>query len=89
MKNPDGCLLDRDGSKLYIAAAAAEIVFVFSTADGRKLSEIKVGQEPRRLLLSADESRLYVSNGDERYVSVIDSKTGRTVRSKPGAIRDP
>jgi len=39
--------------------------------------------------LSADESRLYVSNGDERYVSVIDSKTGRTVRSKPGAIRDP
>ena len=80
---------NRDGRALYVAAAAAEKVFVSSTADGRKLSEIKVGQELRRLLLSADESRLYVSNGDERYVSVIDSKTGRTVRSKPGAIRDP
>jgi YVTN family beta-propeller protein len=88
MKNPDGCLLNRDGSKLYIAAAAAESVFVFSTADGRKLAEIKVGQEPRRLLLSPDESRLYVANGDERYVSVIDSKTNQTV-SRIKAGRDP
>ncbi len=88
MKNPDGCLLNRDGSKLYIAAAAAESVFVFSTADGHKLAEIKVGQEPRRLLLSADESRLYVSNGDERYVSVIESQTGKTV-GKIKAGRDP
>jgi YVTN family beta-propeller protein len=85
MKNPDGCLVNRDGSKLYIAAAGAESVFIFSTSDGHKLGQIKTGQEPRRLLLSADESQLYVSNGDERYVSVIDCKTNReTGRIKAG-----
>lgn len=88
MKNPDGCLLNADGSKLYVAAAANESVFVFSTVDGRKLAEIKTGGEPRRMLLSADESKLYVANGDEHYVSVIDSKTNReTARIRAG--RDP
>ena len=88
MKSPDGCLLNRDGSRLYIAASAAESVFVFSTSDGHRLAEIKVGQEPRRLLLSPDESRLFVANGDERYVSIVDSKTNRTV-GKIKAGRDP
>src|SRR5579883_1881210 len=88
MKNPDGCLLNRDGSRLYVAAAANESVFVFSTADGRKLARIKTGGEPRRLLLSEDERRLYVANGDERYVSVIDlADNHETARIRAG--RDP
>jgi YVTN family beta-propeller protein len=88
MKNPDGCILNRAGTRLYVAAAGTESVFVFSTADNHKLSEIKVGQEPRRLLLSADEGLLYVSNGEERYVSVIDSKTNKEIR-RIKAGRDP
>lgn len=80
MKNPDGCLVSADGTKLYIAAAGAATVFVFSTSDGHKLTEIKVGEEPRRLLFSPDGSRLYVSNGEERYVNVIDTKTNATVQ---------
>jgi YVTN family beta-propeller protein len=88
MKNPDGCILNADGTKLYVAAAGSEAVFVFSTSDGRKLNEIKVGQEPRRLLFSPDGSRLYVSNGEERYVSVIDPKTNMTI-AKIRTGRDP
>jgi YVTN family beta-propeller protein len=88
MKNPDGCLLNADGTKLYVAAAGSAAVFVFSTSDGRKLTEIKVGEEPRRLLLSPDGSRLYVSNGEERFVSVVDTKTNQTV-SKIRTGRDP
>jgi YVTN family beta-propeller protein len=79
MKNPDGCIVSADGAKLYVAAAGGEAVFVFSTADGRKLNEIKVGREPRRLLFSPDGSRLYVSNGEERFVSVVDVKTGAAI----------
>ena len=78
MKNPDGCIVSADGTKLYVAAAGGDSVFVFSTADGRKLNELKVGHEPRRLLFSPDGSRLYVSNGEERFVSVVDLKTGTT-----------
>jgi YVTN family beta-propeller protein len=88
MKNPDGCVISKDGAKLYVAAAGAEAVFVFSTGDGHKLTQIKVGNEPRRLLFSADGSQLYVSNGEERYVSVVDLKTNKEVgRIKAG--RDP
>ena len=78
LKSPDGCIVSADGTKLYVAAAGGDSVFVFSTADGRKLNELKVGHEPRRLLFSPDGSRLYVSNGEERFVSVVDLKTGTT-----------
>jgi YVTN family beta-propeller protein len=88
MKNPDGCLLNADGTRLYVAAAGSAAVFVYSTSDGHKLTEIKVGEEPRRLLLSPDGSRLYVSNGEERFVSVVDTKTNQTV-AKIKTGRDP
>jgi YVTN family beta-propeller protein len=88
MKNPDGCVVTADGSKLYVAAAGSEAVFAYSTSDGCKLNEIKVGKEPRRLLLSPDGTRLYVSNGEERYVSVVDVKTNTSV-AKIRSGRDP
>jgi YVTN family beta-propeller protein len=88
MKNPDGCLVSADGTKLYVAAAGSAAVFVYSTSDGRKLTEIKVGEEPRRLLLSPNGDRLYVSNGEERFVSVVDTKTNQTV-AKIRTGRDP
>jgi YVTN family beta-propeller protein len=85
LKSPDGCIVSADGTKLYVTAAGGDSVFVFSTADNRKLNEIKVGHEPRRLLFSPDGSRLYVSNGEERYVSVVDVKTAKEVgRIKAG-----
>lgn len=79
MKNPDGCIVQQDGSKLYVAAAGAASVFVFSTSDYRKVNEIRVGNEPRRLLFSPDGKRLYVSNGDDKNVSVIDAGTLKTI----------
>jgi YVTN family beta-propeller protein len=36
---------------------------------------IKVGGEPNRMLLSADQSRLYVANGDLDEIEVIDTNT--------------
>ncbi len=88
LKNPDGCTVDRTGAKLYVAAAGQKSVFVFSTADGHKLAELTVGEEPRRLLFSPDANRLYVSNGGERFLSVIDPKTD-TVIERIKAGRDP
>ncbi|MBZ5601706.1 MAG: YncE family protein [Acidobacteriia bacterium] len=79
MKNPDGCVVDPSGAKLYVAAAGSESLFVFATADGRKLAQIVTGHEPRRVLLSPDARRLYVSNGEEKFVTVIDPNTNKSV----------
>ena len=79
MKNPDGCAVNPEGTRFYVAAAGAESVFVFSMGDWRKVSEIKVGHEPRRLLFSPDGNRLYVTNGEERFLSVIDPKTNSVI----------
>lgn len=79
MKNPDGCIVNAEGTKLYVAAAGGESVLVFSTSDGRKVSEIATGHEPRRLLLSQDGGRLYVTNGEERYLTIADTKTNAVI----------
>lgn len=79
MKNPDGCIVQQDGTRLYVAAAGAATVFIFATSDYHKTGEIKVGNEPRRLLFSPDSRLLYVSNGDDRTVSVIDADTLKVV----------
>lgn len=88
MKRPDGCVVSPDGSKLYTAVAGADTVSVFSTVDGMKVAEIKVGKEPRRLLFSREGDRLYVSNGGEDYVSIVDPSKNIAVGKVP-AGRDP
>ena len=88
MKRPDGCVVGADGGKLYTAVAGADTVSVFSTADGKKTGEIKVGKEPRRLLFSRDGSRLYVANGGETYVSIVDPSKNLAIGKVP-AGRDP
>ncbi len=75
MKSPDTCLVSPDSQKLYVSAAFSDAVFIFSTADGRKLGEMKTGHEPRRLLLSKDGTKLFVTHGEDRFVAVFDLKT--------------
>ena len=88
MKRPDGCVVSPDGSKLYTAVAGGETVSIFSTTDGKKTGEIKVGREPRRLLFSRDGRRLYVSIGDEEFVSIVDPARNAPIGKIP-AGRDP
>jgi YVTN family beta-propeller protein len=88
MKRPDGCVVSPDGSRLYTAVAGGDTISVFSTADGKKTGEIKVGKEPRRLLFSRDGRRLYVSVGDEEFVSIVDPAKNAPVGKIP-AGRDP
>ena len=65
--------------RIDVAAAGSESLFVFATVDGRKLAQIVTGHEPRRVLLSPDARRLYVSNGEEKFVTVIDPNTNKSV----------
>jgi YVTN family beta-propeller protein len=68
---------------------AAGRVYVTSLRDGQVLSvdphsgaftPIAVGGEPNALLVSRDRSTLYVANGDDDSIDVIDVRTDRLVR---------
>jgi YVTN family beta-propeller protein len=83
--NPTRLLLNRDGSRLYVAEDNADRVTVFDTATNRSLASIKViasdgfgppnvrrpGASPNSLALSPDEQTLYVTDGGINAVSVI------------------
>lgn len=83
--NPNRLVLNRAGSRLYVASDNADLVSVIDTATDR-VSEVARtiappslmapgayfhGIAPNSLALSPDESRLYVTNGGENAVAVL------------------
>ncbi len=56
--------LSRDGSRLYVAAFAAETVRVIDTATGSLLANIPLPDPPAGLRLSGDGDELYVATGN-------------------------
>jgi YVTN family beta-propeller protein len=57
--------------KVFVSSQRDGQVVVFD--DSSKIRVIKVGSEPNKMVLSKDESRLFVANGDDDSVSVIDT----------------
>ncbi|MEO8025984.1 MAG: beta-propeller fold lactonase family protein [Bryobacteraceae bacterium] len=80
IKNPDGCTLSPDSSKLYLVDAKADTVFVFSTSTHQLITKIPVGKEPRRALFTLDGKSILVSNAHSDTLSVIDAATNKVVR---------
>jgi YVTN family beta-propeller protein len=88
--NPNRMLLNRAGSRLYVASDNADVVSVIDTATDRVLDVIRTiapasliapgayfhGVAPNSLALSPDESRLYVTNGGENALAVLTLRSG-------------
>ena len=88
--NPNRMVLNRAGSRLYVASDNADVVVVVDTASDRVLDVIRTiappsliapgayfhGIDPNSLALSPDESRLYVTNGGENAVAILTLGTG-------------
>jgi YVTN family beta-propeller protein len=88
--NPNRLLLNRAGSRLYVASDNADVVSVIDTASNRVLNVVRTiapaslvvrgdyfhGVDPNSVALSPDESRLYVANGGENAVAIITLGTG-------------
>lgn len=84
--NPNRLLLNRAGSRLYVTSDNADIVSVIDTETNRVLSTVRTmappalvapgayyhGVAPNSLALSPDEKRLYVTNGGENALAIID-----------------
>jgi DNA-binding beta-propeller fold protein YncE len=83
--NPNRMVLNRAGSRLYVASDNADVVSVIDTASDRVLEVTRTiaprsliapgsyfhGVAPNSLALSPDESRLYVTNGGENAVAIL------------------
>jgi len=82
-RHPSAMLLDRAGSRLYVASASTDRVVVIDTRLGRRIAELRdpppsgpdEGSTPNALALSADESRLFVAEADANAVAVFDLST--------------
>jgi DNA-binding beta-propeller fold protein YncE len=88
--NPNRMVLDRAGSRLYVASDNADVLSVIDTSDNRIQKVIRTiapsslivrgayyhGVAPNSLSLSPDDKRLYVTNGGENAVAVVALDSG-------------
>ncbi|MFN8651830.1 MAG: bifunctional YncE family protein/alkaline phosphatase family protein [Gemmatimonadales bacterium] len=79
-RHPSALLLNRDGSRLFVASASTDRVSVIDTKRGTVVAELAdsapsgpaEGSTPNGLALSADERRLYVAEADNNAVAIFD-----------------
>ena len=89
-QEPEGILVNRDGSLVFVTSEVANMVHVVDTASAEIRANIVVGNRPRRLAIPAGGDRLWVTNELSGSVSVIDLGTMKvtdTVEFKPKGFR--
>ncbi len=82
-RHPSAMLLDRAGTRLFVASASTDRVTVVDTKTHVRIAELldappgtTEGSTPNALALSADESRLYVAEADNNAVAVFQVGVG-------------
>ena len=77
-RHPSALLLNRTGSRLFVASASTDRVTVVDTRSQARLADLldappeaTEGSTPNALALSGDETRLYVAEADNNAVAVI------------------
>jgi YVTN family beta-propeller protein len=84
----------RGGGKAYVASERDNCVYVLDTSDAsnpRQVVAVETGAHPVAVLLSRDQSRLYVANSLGDTISIIDTTENRvadTILLRPVAARD-
>ncbi len=79
-RHPSAMLLDRSGTRLYVASASTDRVAIIDTRRNTVVAELLdtipggpgEGSTPNALALSADERRLFVAEADNNAVAVFD-----------------
>ena len=87
---PEGVLVNRDGTLVFVTSETANMVHVVDTALAEIRANIVVGNRPRRLAVPAGGDRLWVTNELSGSVSVIDLGTMQvadTVEFRPKGFR--
>ncbi|MCE4217713.1 bifunctional YncE family protein/alkaline phosphatase family protein [Aquirufa antheringensis] len=80
------CLLNKKKDLLYISVWGARQVLPFQTGTKQFLPAIAVGDHPNELLLTKNGATLYVANGNDNSVSVVDTRAGKEVEVLNAAL---
>lgn len=88
-RHPSALLLNRDGSRLFVASGSTDRVVVVDTRARRAIAELldpppqgpAEGSTPNALALSHDETRLFVAEADNNAIAVFDLSAATSNRS--------
>ena len=78
---PYACALDSKHQKLYVSLWAAASVAVVDLKTEKVFGRWPTGEHPCEMALRRDGKFLFVANANDNTVTVIDTRTGRTVES--------
>lgn len=80
---PFASALDRFQNWLYVANAGSDSVSVIDLDTGQALGNVRVGSNPRGLLLNRDNSLLFVHNVLDGTLSIVDTRSRQVVDDVP------
>ena len=89
-EEPEGILVNKDGSLVFVTSEVANMVHVIDTATAEIRANIVAGNRPRRFAVPAGGNTLWVTNELSGSVSLIDLGTMKvtgTVEFKPKGFR--
>lgn len=94
---PTGIVANRAGSKVYVVNCGSlctlsggdydNAVSVIDTATRAVTDVIRVGEDPTRIAINPEETRLYVTNHQDNTVSVISTSTNEVIATIPVLYR--
>jgi len=89
IKSPFGCIVSRDGAKLYVTDREANAVFIFATASRQLVKKLDVPEDPRQAIFTPDGKSLVVSCGDASELAIVDPATDTVKRTIKTIALDP
>lgn len=82
-KGPQGSLLSRDGSRLWVTCRDAARIDILDTAEKVRIGSIATGEGPNRVAATPDESLLVYSLQTGEAIGVADLESGQQVAEIP------
>lgn len=80
------CLLNPDGSELYISLWGGSAVAVYDPESGVITRRIAAGSHPNDMVFHPDGKRLFVACANDNTVSVIDTEAGKVLETMATAL---
>ena len=80
------CALSNDQSELYISIWGAEKLVVYNTRQQKITHQIKTGTHPNDFAISKNGQLIYVANGEDNSVSIIDIKNKKVIETLNSAL---
>jgi DNA-binding beta-propeller fold protein YncE len=80
------CLLDKKKEILYISVWGARQILPFQVKTKTFLKPISVGDHPNEILLTKNGQIMYVANGNDNSVSVVDVRAGKEIEVLNAAL---